>query len=112
MSPYKIHNMSNDNETWPEEGRMVVFITKERFGNAGTFTTNKDGKKVFRVVSRFATLDFNKDEIAEWVYVEKIWDDYKDLYNKVSYIENLVKNGQQDALTFRKMVCEVLNIKK
>ena len=112
MSPYKIHNMSNNNETWPEEGRMVVFITKERFSNAGTFTTNKDGKKVFRVVSKFSTLDFNKEDIAEWVYVEKIWDDYADLYNKVSYIENLVKNGQQDALTFRKMVCEVLNIKK
>ena len=112
MSPYKIHNMSNNNETWPEEGRMVVFLTKERFSNAGTFTTNKAGKKVFRVVSKFSTLDFNKEDIAEWVYVEKIWDDYADLYNKVSYIENLVKNGQQDALTFRKMVCEVLNIKK
>lgn len=112
MSPYKIHNMSIDNETWPEDGRMVVFITKERFSNAGTFTTNKDGKKVFRVVSKFATLDFNKEDVAEWAYVEKIWNEYEDLYNKVSYIENLVKNGQQDAISFRKMVCEVLNIKK
>lgn len=112
MSPYKIHNMSNNNETWPEEGRMVVFITKERFGHAGTFTTNKDGKKVFRVVSTFTTLDFNKEDIAGWAYAEKIWDDYEDLYNKFSYIENLLKNGQQDALTFRKMIREVLNIKK
>lgn len=112
MSPYKIHNMSNDNETWPEDGRMVVFITKEHFSNAGTFTTNQDGKKVFRVVSKFTALDFNKEDVVEWAYAEKIWNEYEDLYNKVSYIENLVKNGQQDALTFRKMVCEVLNIKK
>lgn len=112
MSPYKIHNMSNDNETWPEEGRMVVFITKERYGNAGTFTTKHNGKKVFRVASKFATLDFNTNEIAAWAYAEKIWSDYEDLYNKVSYIENAVKNGQQDALTFRKMVREVLNIKQ
>lgn len=112
MSPYKIHLMSMDNESWPEEGRMVCFVTKTNMANAGTYTTNNEGKKVFRVVSRFTTLDFNKDEIASWAYVEKLWNDYDELYNKLSYIENLIKNGEQDALTFRRMVMDSLHIKK
>ena len=112
MAPYKIHHMAIDNEHWPEEGRMVCFVTKTNMANTGTFTKNNEGKKVFRVVSRFATLDFNLDEVASWAYVELLWNNYDDLYNKVSYIENLLKNGEQDALTFRRMVMEALNIKK
>lgn len=112
MKPYKIHNMSNDNERWPEDGTLVVFTTKERFVNTGIYIKTDSGKPVFRVVSRFQTLDFTKDEVATWADARLLLCDYETLYNQFSYVENLIKNGEHDALTFRRLVMEGLHITK